>query len=189
MTCFVLSRPSARKFCNILHRYAVDMQLRSVVYDALMTVGMGPTGAVKYVMSALVNALSTFQLVRLGDDKKQSKRLCVGDCVNISHFSSSKMLTSRYGDFQKFYEVDNQSASVTVDNLFAPARACFVVESGGVFEPLKTSVQSDQSVRLRCVCTGEMLALASHVGPEPVSLPVPSSMLIVAEYYRLVFFF
>jgi hypothetical protein len=157
---------SSRKFGNL--KYAVDSQLSSVVYDALMAVTVGPTGPTSYNMCSQVDILSTFKLVYLGQDKCGAKCLCTGDAINISHFTSTKMLTSRYGDFLTFQNVESQSSALVQDSFAAPARACFVVEGGNVFEPIRSKVTSAAPLRIRCVCTGEIMALASHVGPEIV---------------------
>ena len=116
-------------------------------------------------MCADVDAMSAFKLVHLGREKSHLACLCVGDAINISNFASPKMLTSRYGDYQTFHTVETQSNADAQDELHAPARAYYIVEGAEVFEPIKGKVRSHDPVRLRCVSTGELMALASHVGP------------------------
>jgi hypothetical protein len=173
---------STRQSGNV--KFSVEMQLSSVVYGALMAVAIGPTGPFKYAMSPHVDAFATFQLVHLGQDSNQSTCLCVGDSIHVSHFSSSKMLTSRYGDFQTFVDIDNQSMPAADNYMFAPACACFVVESENVFDPIKTQVQSNRSIRLRCLSTGEIVSLASHVGPEVVRIPCDT---VAMNFLSLIF--
>ncbi len=149
-------------------KYAVETHLSSVAYDALVTVSVGPSGPSTYTMCADVDCMSAFKLVYLGREKSHLTCLCVGDAINILHFSSPKMLTSRYGDYQTFHTVATQSSADAQDELHAPARAYYIVEGAEVFEAIKGKVRSHDLVRLRCVCTGELMALASHVGPQQV---------------------
>jgi hypothetical protein len=151
-------------------KYAVETQLSSVVYNALMAVAAGQTDATTYTMCSQVDPLSTFKLVCFGEDKCAERCLCIGDVINISHFSSPKILTSRYGDYMTFHKIETQSSALVQDHLAVPARACFIVESENVFEPIKRKVRSSDPLRLRCVCTGEVMALASHLGPDIVRI-------------------
>ena len=155
---------STRQFGSV--KYAVEVQLSSVLYHALMAVKIGPTGPSSYVISNQVHALSTFKPVFVGKDHSSHNNLCIGDVIYITQSSSSKMLTSRHADYLTFHNVEQHFNTQTRDYMTAPARSCFMVESANVLEPIKRRVHSNDHLRLRCLCTGEFIALASNVGPE-----------------------
>jgi hypothetical protein len=159
---------NTRQFGNV--KYAVEVQLSSLLYHAMMAVKIGSTGPSSYVISNQTDALSTFKPVFVGKDHSPQNNLCIGDVIYVTQSSSSKMLTSRHADYLTFHHVNPQFNTQTRDYMTAPARACFVIESANVLEPIKRRVHSNDCLRLRCVCTGEFIALASNVGPESESV-------------------
>jgi hypothetical protein len=153
-------------------KYGSEAQITSVVFDAAVAVELGATGPASYSITTTCGALSSFKLVRQGVHRPAACTLSAGDFVCISHFSSSKVLTSRYGDYLTFLNLDKQKNAEGHDPFFTPARACFVVEKASVLEPIQSKVRGSDPVRIRCVCTGEILALACDVKPENVRVPL-----------------
>ena len=150
-------------------KYAVESQLVSIVYDAMMAVEVGPSGPSTFKMISRVESLSTFKLVRIGADKFAPKCLCTGNAIYLSHFSSGAFLTSRYADYLTFYNLEKQpNIPDETRYLLTPARACFVVEGQDIIEPIHAKARSGDALRLRCICSGEIVALTPHIGPETV---------------------
>ena len=142
---------------------------RAPSYDAMMAVALTPSGPTAFKITSLVDPLSTIKLVRMAADHFTAKCLCTGNAINIFHFSSPAVLTSRYADYLTFHSPEKHT-NIPDDTryLLTPARACFVVEGQDVVEPIHRQARGDDLLRLRCVSSGEIVALTRHSGPQTV---------------------